>query len=187
MYPALQQTTVEKRGLAPATTHVPKAPDSSLTLRGRRWYVFRTLMIILATPDQRPLDPGPCLGVVSFVAMPKLSRATAGALLLGFLGANVFVAFCVVAAPVMTGCPMPMSDSNGPAWSADDDCCLSCVASTTLLASVGIGAPAGVAVLPPGNVSSLLAAISTFEYVQGAPVLPTVSPPAFLLNSTFLI
>jgi hypothetical protein len=127
-----------------------------------------------------------CLGVVSFVIMSRLSRATAGALLLGFLGANVFVAFCVVAAPVMTGCPMPMSDSNGSAWS-DDDCCLSCVASTTLLASVGVGAPAGVAVLPPGNVSSLLAVIPTFENVQGAPVLPTVSPPAFLLNSTFLI
>ena len=129
-----------------------------------------------------------CCRDMILVEMRNISKATAGTLLLGFLGANVFVTFCVMAAPMMPGCPMPMADSDGPAWSTSYDCCLSCVESTTLPTNVGFGAGNGLAILGPSNAGSLSAQGPTFEFgEQIPPELATVSPPVFLLNSTFLI
>ena len=120
--------------------------------------------------------------------MQILSKPIAGTLLLGFLGVNIFVTLCVVAIPGMGVCPMPMEDFEGPALSANHDCCEACVESATLPTNVGFGAPIGLAILPSSSAVSFSNERPTFELdVETSPILATVSPPVFLLNSTFLI
>ncbi len=119
--------------------------------------------------------------------MRNLSKPIAGAVLLGFLGVNIFVTVCVMAAPGMPECPMPMKGSEVPGWSTNYDCCLSCVTSTTLPMTVGFGAPIAL-VIPPSNLSAFSEEIPTLELDEKIPpILATVSAPVFLLNNTFLI
>lgn len=120
--------------------------------------------------------------------MQILSKPIAGMLLLGFLGVNIFVTLCVMGAPGMPTCPMPMEDFERPALGSNHDCCLACVESATLPTNVGLSAPIGLAILPSSNPVSFSNEIPAFEFDEELPlVLATVSPPVFLLNSTFLI
>ena len=83
---------------------------------------------------------------------------------------------------------MPIEDFGGPALGANHDCCVACVENVTLPTNVGFGTPIGLAILPSSNPVSLSNEIPAFEFDEELPpVLATVSPPVFLLNSTFLI
>jgi len=122
------------------------------------------------------------------------SRKVASALLLGFVGANVFAWACLVAEPVspsiagtMTHCDMVNPDAGGSAVGAFYDCCLTCVADAGLLNTHGFQVPPGVPALSRFDASFQDIALPALREQAERPVPPEISPPVFLLNGSLLI
>jgi hypothetical protein len=82
---------------------------------------------------------------------------------------------------------MEMPETDGGAVGSPYECCLSCVVDAALLDTGGLQAPSGIAVLSPFHLDVQDIVFPTSRWPSAPSVLPEVSPPVFLLNSSLLI
>jgi hypothetical protein len=112
-------------------------------------------------------------------------------LLTTFVAIHTLAALCLFAMPLvaesMPHCPMGMAEHEGPAVSADMNCCLTSVAEAGQWSSAFVSLETLTAVFAPEEAVFPTSPETVLHSTRETAAVPQISPPRFLLTGSFLI